>query len=415
MNDRFQQACLRIPFFVALTAAVGCFCLVVWAAPVRGDEEPPAEAPKASDCTRCHTCAKPTAENVCLPPCTRRQAAIEELARKHGPEGPEGFIYLDMITSEAEGVDRFGPVPFDHTGHAKWAKLADGCTMCHHYTPEGVEHPACKTCHPPGLIRPDLRKPSLKGAYHRQCMGCHREWSHNTKCDVCHIKKVGDERGVIDPKEALSRMSDPIPEPDTRIYQTRSKPTPGAQAIFRHKEHSHRFGLTCAECHQGDNCTRCHEAGRQHVQRKRTLEERHQDCIDCHKVDVVTGGNCARCHWNEGQPKPPPFDHAGTGWPLSRYHKDNACRACHKTPGFAKLDQKCNTCHADWEPDTFDHQVTGQVLDENHAEIDCADCHLDRKFDVTPKCDECHDEDEGFIFPQKRPGLVAQPKPVPKG
>ena len=405
MNDRFQQRCFHTPFLVALTVAAGCLFLAARPAPVLADEEPAAEVSEASDCTRCHTCVKPTPDNVCLPPCTRIQAAAEALARKHGPEGPEGFIYLDMITSEEEGVDRFGPVPFDHTGHAKWSELAGGCTICHHYTPEGAEHPACRTCHPLGLLRPDIKKLSLKGAYHRQCMGCHREWSHNTRCDACHIKRVGDERGVIKPTDALGHMTKPIPEPDTEIYGPKPRPAPGTKAIFRHKEHVHRFGIQCAECHRGDNCARCHE-DRPHVQEERTFAERHQDCIACHNADVVEGGKCERCHWKQGQPMPPPFDHASTGWPLSRYHKDSNCRACHKTPRFAKLDRTCNTCHSGWEPDTFDHAVTGQVLDENHAEIDCADCHLDRRFDVTPKCDECHDEDEGFVFPNKRPGPV---------
>jgi len=69
------------------------------------------------------------------------------------------------------------------------------------------------------------------------------------------------------------------------------------------------------------------------------------------------------------------------------------------------MEHECNSCHGDWEPDTFDHAITGQVLDENHSEIDCADCHAERKFDIPPRCDECHDEDE-VSFPQQRPGAV---------
>ncbi|MCK4658419.1 MAG: cytochrome c3 family protein [Phycisphaerae bacterium] len=404
MKDRFEQGCFRVPFVVALT--VGCLCWFGLAVPAFAGEKPGSMTAKPkdkdiADCTQCHTCAKPTPERACLPPCTRVQAAIAEMARK---KAPQGVLLLDMLKGETEGVDRFGPVPFDHTGHADWAEIAGGCTSCHHYTPEGVTHPSCKSCHPLELKRPDIRKPSLKGAYHRQCMGCHRQWSHNTRCDACHMKRVGEDRGIRNAKEALGSMTKPIPEPDTTIYQTRSKPTPGTQAIFRHKEHSHRFGIKCALCHQGDSCARCHEERKEGVKPIRPAKDRHQDCADCHKVDVVKGGKCERCHWNEGQPKPPPFDHAETGWVLNRYHKDRSCRACHKTAPFAKLDRNCNTCHSDWEPDTFNHAVTGQVLDENHVEIDCADCHTDRKFDVKPRCDECHDADEGFVFPNKRPG-----------
>ena len=107
---------------------------------------------------------------------------------------------------------------------------------------------------------------------------------------------------------------------------------------------------------------------------------------------------------------PKPFDHADTGWPLSEYHQGSSCRDCHRNVPFVKLNKDCNSCHGGWEPESFDHAVTGQWLDGNHREIDCGDCHIGRKFDVTPKCDECHDEDEGFVFPKKRPGPVMRTK-----
>ena len=409
MSEWLKRVCLPGSMIAGLLlAGIG---LAVSATPA-ASEEPPhgAASADAMDCSRCHTCPEPTAEDLCLPPCTRHEAAVEALTSKHGPVGPDGFIYLDMIKTEEEGTDRFGPVPFDHAGHAKWAEIAGGCTICHHYTPEGTEHPACRSCHSAELKRPDLTKPSLKGAYHRQCMGCHREWSHNTKCYACHAKRANEaDRGLMNPSEALGHMAKPIPEPDSEIYEPTSKPAPGTKIIFRHKEHVHRFGLKCADCHRGDNCARCHAEGSKHVQKERTFAEHHKDCADCHAVDLNQGGNCKRCHWKEGEPEPPPFDHVNTGWALNRYHKDNACRACHKTARFAKLDRTCTACHSDWEPDSFDHAVTGQVLDENHAEIDCEDCHADRRFDVAPKCDECHDEDEGFVFPNKRPGPPAKP------
>ncbi|MBN2563345.1 MAG: cytochrome c3 family protein [Phycisphaerae bacterium] len=381
-------------------------------------ERPPVVAPLGAftgDCRRCHTCDHPSAENPCLHPCPRPRAAefAEELKKTHVPDG---VILLDMLSDVKDVTDHFGPVPFDHAGHAKWAEIADGCTMCHHYTPEGASHPACRTCHEASFIHEDMRKPGLKGAYHRQCMGCHREWSHDTRCRACHITRVGEGSGADRGQEtataddAIGRMHPPIPAPDVEIYQTSGEARPSTEVIFRHGEHVHRFGLKCAECHRGNSCTRCHEVGKTHVQKKRTLAEHHQDCVACHLADTEEGGNCNRCHWKEGQPKPQPFDHASTGWPLSRYHKDNNCRACHKTARFEKLDRDCNTCHAAWQPDNFDHKVTGQVLDETHAEHDCEGCHIDRKFDRPPVCSECHDVDEGITFPKKRPGPVVETK-----
>lgn len=415
MNNCFRRGYLRVSTIVAVALTVGCFCLAVSLVPALADDKQAAETAKASDCTRCHTCAKPVAENVCLPDCTRIQAAAEEMTKKKGPD----FVLLDMIKSEEEGVDRFGPSPFDHLAHAKWAELTDGCVLCHHYTPEGTTHPACNTCHPSELLRDDISKPSLKGAYHRQCMGCHREWSHNTKCDACHIKKTGKDRGVITPEQALINRVDPLPEPEVEVYLSEFPTGVGSEIKFHHRRHVQAYGLTCVECHRGDSCARCHEGESKKKTTKRakprTPTEAHRACVLCHEGQIKAEKGCDHCHMKKGTPMPKPFDHAGTGWPLTRYHKDNVCRACHTAGPFVKLDRECNACHSDWEPDTFDHTVTGQGLDENHEEIGCGDCHIDHKFDVTPKCDECHEENEGFIFPKKRPGPVVKLKPAVKG
>jgi hypothetical protein len=303
--------------------------------------------------------------------------------------------------------DLYLPVPFDHRGHAEMAKMMDGCAVCHHYTPEGTAHPACKSCHETSPQREDMRKPSLKAAYHRQCMGCHREWSGGTNCAACHPPKTREGRKVPTAKELLEVMPHPIQEPHTKEYRSQSKPPPGENVIFRHREHVQRFGLRCAECHREDSCSRCHRASEESEERTRPLAQRHAPCSNCHVVDNKDA--CDHCHWKQGEAKPKPFDHADTGWPLSKHHVALGCRTCHKTGPFRKLDHNCNACHSDWEPNTFHHAVTGQVLDENHEEIACADCHTDRKFDEPPKCSECHEPDEGITFPGRRPGPVVIP------
>jgi hypothetical protein len=124
-------------------------------------------------------------------------------------------------------------------------------------------------------------------------------------------------------------------------------------------------------------------------------------------MDLVgrAAGRCERCHWLESEPKPQPFDHADTGWPLNRYHLNIGCRACHVDVPFTKLSRDCNDCHLRWAPSTFNHDITGQSLDENHAELECDLCHRRRQFDSTPTCDECHnEEDDKITFPKARPG-----------
>jgi hypothetical protein len=320
------------------------------------------------------------------------------MSRKRGPD----VVILD----ELENL--YLPVPFDHRGHADMAAMTEGCAVCHHYTPEGSAHPACKSCHETSPRREDMRKPSLKAAYHRQCMSCHREWSGATRCAACHPPKIGTGQKMPTVESLLAPMHPPIPEPHTKIYELKSKPRAGANVIFRHKEHIDRFGLKCAECHREESCSHCHKEAAADESRPTTFgDDCHRPCAGCH--DVKNKDACDHCHWNEGERKPEPFDHASTGWPLGEYHTTLSCRTCHEQVPFIKLDDDCNTCHGDWGPASFDHAVTGQLLDKNHEDIDCADCHSERKFDIPPKCDECHDEDSGIVFPTKKPGPLVIP------
>ena len=394
--------------FVVLVSGLGLVMLNPGLAEETAKPAPtvPVEKAARDECARCHTCATPTAAAPCLHSCPRPhdRDMAEELAKG---EVPRGVILLDMLSNVADAKDHFGPVPFDHTGHAKWAEIAGGCTICHHYTPEGGAHPACRTCHEIGFKHVDISKPGLKGAYHRQCMGCHREWSHDTKCEACHLPRIGEGKQPLDadaitPDDAMGAMHPHIPEPKVEIYETKHPQDTGSKVYFHHQRHTKTYQFKCAECHQGDSCARCHApAGSQASVRCRGQEECHESCAACHQIE----GTCDHCHRAPGQEAPAPFDHAQTGWPLNRYHAESDCRACHKSSPFAKMEHECNSCHGDWEPDTFDHAITGQVLDENHSEIDCADCHAERKFDIPPRCDECHDEDE-VSFPQQRPGAV---------
>jgi len=372
-----------------------------------------------SDCRRCHSCDRPTPENKCLLACSRETTRKAEFY-PYGRLGPDV-----IILNELEKI--YLPVPFDHRGHAEMAEMAEGCVTCHHHTPRGRPHPPCRTCHDILGAGTKIAKPGLKGAFHRQCLNCHREWMNERDCEICHRTKTrrlgsDDTPDSLTKDDALGRMHPlgqmhpPIPEPDTEIYRADSKQGEGSQVIFRHREHVRRFGLKCVECHHKENCTRCHiRAGEQ--KRPRVPGEHHRLCIQCHKRDMDEAtteitGECERCHWRQGQQKPEPFDHADTGWPLSEFHERSSCRDCHESVPFVELNSDCNACHGDWEPDSFDHLVTRQVLDENHAEQDCELCHIERRFDRPPTCDECHDEeDDGIAFPARRPGPVVAAPP----
>lgn len=371
--------------------------------PVGADVKGPYDEMPATGCLRCHTCAQPTAETPCLLECLRKAMTPSRIE-----DGPD-VVILDQLS------DVYLPVPFDHRGHARMSDMAGGCATCHHFTPAGAPHPACRSCHDPNSAGTDIAKPGLKGAYHRQCLNCHKEWTDEKDCNKCHTPKAGsppaDSPRAVTKDDLLGRMHPPIPEPDTEIYRASKEKSAGPLVIFRHREHIHRFGLACVECHHEENCSRCHNQDQDRQPRERTLADHHKPCLVCHASDMDESSanqqRCKRCHWSPGEPQPKAFDHADTAWPLNEYHRTLSCRKCHRTVPFTKLDSKCGACHSEWSPETFNHAVTGQVLDERHAEVDCADCHAGRDFAAKPACGECHDEEE-ISFPARRPGPLKE-------
>ena len=94
-------------------------------------------------------------------------------------------ITLDML------INRYGSVEFSHGYHAE---IAGHCSSCHHHSEEGST-PACGECHEPITVyqyQGAQRETSigLKGAYHRQCLGCHQEMeSGPVGCTDCHEKE----------------------------------------------------------------------------------------------------------------------------------------------------------------------------------------------------------------------------------
>jgi hypothetical protein len=381
--------------------------------PEKSDAQAPPDMPEATTrpaepldpaCRQCHGCDTPRADQLCLLHACTRDGAHRRIAGELARKSPDVVILGEL-------EEAYHPVPFDHKGHAKMAEMTRGCIVCHHCSDQSRGYAACKTCHGIEIEGTDVRTPDLKTAYHLRCGNCHKDWSDETECATCHLSRAGSATGAdaraptLD--DLLGRIHPPLSEPSTEVY--RAVPKEGAKSvvIFRHWQHVQGFDLGCADCHVEANCTRCH--AKEAERRPRTVREHHKPCIRCHGDDMAEStttiaGRCKRCHWRKGDPKIKAFDHANTGWPLGKYHQWRSCRDCHKEVPFVKQSTDCNGCHEEWEPDSFDHAVTGQLLDAKHTEIDCADCHADRKFDAPPKCDGCHGDEEGFVFPNRRPG-----------
>jgi hypothetical protein len=328
------------------------------------------------DCLQCHTCPAPTIEDPCLKPCPSTTWA--QRSSKHGVgEAPDSML-LDKL------VDQYGPVHFNHKLHAQMSGMNKGCETCHHYSPPG-HIPACSECHGGETNPTNLGQPSLKGAYHRQCLCCHREWSHDTKCVICHSPT---DRNLLhvpgeDSTDIMGISHPVITVPHKKIFYTPYKA--GPVVTFYHQEHLDLFGLRCVDCHQKENCNYCHDLEKPATIAK-TQEQVHAVCSNCHASD-----RCDKCH---GEREKPAFTHAVTGWKLNKYHAQLSCRACHPTGQIiSELNTDCKSCHGGWNATNFKHAaVTGLQLDETHAELDCISCHENMKYDGKPNCANCHDD-----------------------
>ena len=115
-------------------------------------------------------------------------------------------MYVEDFPEDTEiGIiaDKYDPVPFPHLdiiksmndllGGNRLANVFHGprnvvCAGCHHHSPMNAAPPACSRCHDAPFDPQDLMRPGLKGAYHQQCIGCHRTMKIENfrDCTVCH-------------------------------------------------------------------------------------------------------------------------------------------------------------------------------------------------------------------------------------
>lgn len=344
------------------------------------------------NCKTCHTCDVPTKSDPCLVICPRDK--IVSVYQK--PEQTPEMIVLDQIS------DRYGAVYFSHKIHAQMSTMSGGCENCHHHNTSGPIL-KCNSCHETSRKRDDVSVPDLKGAFHRQCMDCHREWSHETGCNSCHTlkKDLKNTKEENLQKKFAGKDHPVILEPTKIVFETNYEK--GKLVTFFHNDHTKKFGISCIRCHKQESCTKCHDSNKnsntevKNIKVTKTLAEHHQKCFSCHEND-----NCTTCHLTKESEA---FDHGKTtGWALNKYHIELSCVKCHgsKTP-YKKLNNSCTNCHQNWSSETFKHSITGLQLNETHSEFGCEDCHIDRNFAVKPSCDNCHDN---YSFPKQKPGSI---------
>ena len=331
------------------------------------------------ECIDCHTCDNPTREAPCLTNCPRHSHHF--YGQHTSGEGPD-VVVIDQLKNH------YGPVTFAHRLHSAMSEMTGGCNNCHHYSEKDGEIPSCRECHLEESDDISISMPSLKGAYHRQCINCHRDWANENACGFCHEPVDSEIPENLDATDIVG-----VPHPRiqaTSSYNYVTSYEDGPIVTFHHDDHVTLFGGQCSDCHKGDSCSKCHD------ETKQTQQINHlTSCCSCHQER-----DCKFCH--STQPKPPFQHRLTTGWDLEPYHTKAACKTCHNNPGsFKTPSAHCNDCHIHWDSGSFNHEVTGLVLSEDHLDNDCVDCHSDRNFEVKPECSECHDE---ITYPEELPG-----------
>ena len=333
--------------------------------------------------------AEPAADVPASRPATT-QASTQPVGERLA--GVKDVVVLKELMTTYEAV------PFAHRKHAEMAQMGDGCKTCHHREPasaatrknattrssesapneDGTPHetteaervawqgeaaktPACKTCHPVG-DGVGIEVPSLKGAYHRQCLNCHRDWMEGNACAVCHAVRAGATTAAAtgpSRDDIVGRMHQPLVPPKETVLTARYLPADGRKVLFRHDGHVKSFGVTCASCHQRGSCGVCHSAGAGAkpattplplttnstpdvagvMRGGATWREAHRPCGTCHE-----GDRCKTCHYEEGKTAPPAFAHESTGQKLDKDHASLACVACHAEARTARIAASATTC-----------------------------------------------------------------------
>ena len=332
-------------------------------------------------CQSCHPAAQVTADDA--PAQAAPQPNGRVLATNHTDRGPD-VIQIDRMARF------YSPVPFAHKIHADMSEMNGGCANCHHYNQQSDTPAACVECHPPAAGAGTLAQPGLKGAYHRQCLNCHRDWAHSNACEYCHTERLNPAA-----PEVMAVPAELVSTPHPRIAATpsftyRTTHEPGPVVTFHHVDHAESFGLRCVDCHQNDTCGDCHDAD------AKPMEVKHvTSCCNCHEEK-----NCTFCH---DQAERPAFDHAAlAGWKLEAYHAEAACADCHgPAKAFRTPSTGSRSCHRHLKAGRFDHAVTGVPLIGSHAHFDCQRCHPDGNPAAAPTCGGCHPD---ISYPQHLPG-----------
>ncbi len=111
-----------------------------------------------------------------------QKVVIKELMNKYqAVEFPHGKIVAKLV----ENIKDNKMATYFHTGKGQI------CQGCHHNAPQSKKPPKCSSCHGKPFDKNEMLRPGLMGAFHQQCMTCHKEMKLDKPagCTGCHKEK----------------------------------------------------------------------------------------------------------------------------------------------------------------------------------------------------------------------------------
>ena len=390
-----------------------------------------------------------------------RPPTIDTSGFRHA-ERPEAYRSLYVLNSSAlnDRTDDYEPVRFTHRTHD--VNSGGNCSVCHHRSASGPEDrvgqdvfemhaeievriagAACVSCHK-DLTEKKYQKCSqchassnepdfparigLKGAYHRQCIGCHQNQPRTAKapvdCSSCHHPLVPDHKLLLNSEAAFDR---PLVTPKCLachertgqdILKTAHWTWTGRTPEISGQEHSAGIGLrNTIDNYDISLAANPRLASRFHIGEgplQADMSDANKiDCLVCHDttmsvprgqdapaVDLKTAAekagrpsraNCGSCHFYAG---------GGAGIKNGDLSPALVNPAAEIDYHMGKIDMRCQDCHT-----TRQHQIAGlsfnaPVLEERTG---CESCHgaqphgitgnVSRHLDnhvKTVACESCH-------------------------
>ena len=368
-----------------------------------------------------------------------KSPAIDAAAFKHA-ERPEAYRSLYVLDNSALNakVNDYEPVKFTHRTHD--VNSGSNCSVCHHRFASGPEdrigedintlHGAievriagasCVSCHA-DLTEKKFQKCSqchaasnepdfparigLKGAYHRQCIGCHQSQPASAKaptdCASCHHPLVPDHKALVglppgtDRAEVAAKCLSCHAAAGRDILKTAHWTWRGRTPDISGKEHATAFGLrNTIDNYDISLIANPGQTSLFHIGDGQIGENDPAkiDCLVCHD----TTSNYRR------EPSPAGLDWTAIAEKAGRPSRFN-CGGCHFyggggagiksgdlsptliNPGpdddthMGKVDMRCQDCHV-----TQKHQIAGLSFNAPVVEerTGCESCHGDQPHGIT--------------------------------